>query len=69
VSQVHGPGEAIGQFLGEVGGVGAGLQGSALDSAEALHEFLTAGSIIGTAGIAQDLAARSSTQTWTACWE
>ena len=35
---------------------GAGFQGAALDSAEALHELLNAAGVVGTAGVAQDLA-------------
>ena len=46
VGEVDRPGEAVGEFFGEVGRSGAGFEGSTLDDAEASH-----GGVEGVGGI------------------
>jgi hypothetical protein len=54
VGQVPGPAEAVGEFLGEVGGAGAGLEGGSPDGAEAADGLVDAGGLVGASAVAQD---------------
>jgi len=56
MGEVYGPGEAVGEFLGEVGGSGAGFQGGTVDVAESSNGCVDSvgGIVHGT--VAEDFA-------------
>ena len=55
---MHGPGEAVGELLSEVGGAGAGFEGGAADGAEAPHGLVQSVGVVRDGAVAQDVAGR-----------
>jgi hypothetical protein len=54
VGHVHGPAEAVGELLGEVGGAGAGFEGGSPDGAEAADGLVDEGGRVRTSAVAED---------------
>ena len=57
MGEVDGPGEAVGEFFGEVGGAGAGSRAAA-NGSEALGDLGDGVGVVGDGAVAQDLAGR-----------
>jgi hypothetical protein len=56
VRQVHGPTEAIREFLGEVSGAGTGFEGSTVDGAEAANGLVDGVGVVRDGAVGQDAA-------------
>src|SRR5262249_36059485 len=54
VGEVPGPADAVREFLGAVGGAGAGFESGAPDRAEAAHGLIDEGGRVGARAVAED---------------